>query len=127
MSLIDTNAGQKNIVSAYNETSVSVDGVCYTQNLVLYEDFLLENWSAFDFAALTRADFEKLASAFAAKKIEVLLLGTGKTHAFAHPSLLAPLLEKQIPVECMSTHAACRTYNLLRGQERAVAAALLLF
>jgi uncharacterized protein len=57
---------------------------------------------------------------------EVVLLGTGKSHQFVHPKLIAVLMEKGVAVECMTTHAACRTYNILTSEGRHVAAALIL-
>jgi uncharacterized protein len=40
--------------------------------------------------------------------------------------LLRPLRERRIGIEVMDTRAACRTYNILVGEDRVVAAALLI-
>ena len=45
---------------------------------------------------------------------------------FAAPALLRSLIERRIGIETMDTAAACRTYNVLAGEGRAVVAALLL-
>ncbi len=42
-----------------------------------------------------------------------------------HPRLYAALSGRRIGVEMMDTGAACRTYNLLASEGRAVVAALL--
>ena len=44
---------------------------------------------------------------------------------FPHPRLTRALLEKRIGVEAMDLKAACRTYNILAGEGRPVAAVLL--
>ena len=67
-------------------------------------------------------DFERII----ALKPEVVLLGTGKTHRFLHPKTSTLLTAQGIYLECMSTAAACRTYNILMSEGRKVAAALLL-
>lgn len=57
---------------------------------------------------------------------DVLLLGTGARQQFPPPSLLRPLIEAGIGFEIMDTAAACRTYNILVGEGRSAAAALIL-
>jgi uncharacterized protein len=54
-----------------------------------------------------------------------LILGTGKLHRFAHPQLYRALSAAGIGVECMSTAAACRTFNILVAEDRKVVAAIL--
>jgi len=54
------------------------------------------------------------------------LIGTGARFQFPEPALLAPLQKAGIGVEVMDTQAACRTYNILLGEGRSVAAALIL-
>ena len=44
-------------------------------------------------------------------KPEVVLLGTGETQRFIQPCLGCALTDAGVGIECMSTAAACRTYN----------------
>lgn len=60
------------------------------------------------------------------EKVEILLIGTGKRHAMLSPELRAGLKAQGIAVDSMDTGAACRTFNILLGEGRRVAAALLL-
>jgi uncharacterized protein len=55
----------------------------------------------------------------------VQLLGTGRRQRFPPAALLRPLIEAGRSVEIMDTGAACRTYNILLAEGRAVAAALI--
>lgn len=57
---------------------------------------------------------------------EVLLLGTGPRHELVSPELRKALRAREIPTDTMDTGAACRTFNILLGESRHVAAALLL-
>ncbi len=59
-------------------------------------------------------------------KPELILLGSGKQHRLPHRHLLSTLAKFQIGVEIMSTHAACRTYNILMAEGRQILAALLI-
>lgn len=56
---------------------------------------------------------------------ELLIFGSGPRHCFVAASLLRCLIERGIGVETMDTAAACRTYNVLASEGRAVVAALL--
>jgi uncharacterized protein len=56
---------------------------------------------------------------------EFLLLGTGPSMAFPPPALTEALAARGIGVEAMDSRAAARTWGLLRGEGRWIAAALL--
>lgn len=58
-------------------------------------------------------------------KPEILVLGCGETFSLPPEELRVQLQEKGIALEWMDTAAACRTYNVLAIEERAVAAALI--
>jgi uncharacterized protein len=57
---------------------------------------------------------------------ELVILGSGARLQFVSPALLRCLIERGVGVETMDTPAACRTFNVLAGEGRAVLAALLL-
>jgi uncharacterized protein len=60
-----------------------------------------------------------------AGRIDVLLLGLGGDISVIPPAFIAALDAAGIGVEPMNTPAAARTYNVLLGEGRRVAAALL--
>jgi len=57
---------------------------------------------------------------------EIVLLGSGAELRWPSTEIVAPLLAAGIGFEVMNTAAACRTYNILMGDGRKVAAALLM-
>ena len=57
--------------------------------------------------------------------IELLLVGTGLDIAAIDPSLRGWLKEAGVGLDVMQTGAAARTYNILVGENRKVAAALI--
>ncbi len=61
----------------------------------------------------------------AARDIDVLLLGTGEEIVFLPVPLQQLLRQHSIIVEAVGTGSAVRTYNILLGERRAVAAALI--
>ena len=56
---------------------------------------------------------------------EVLLVGTGSRQRMLDHKIITPLLRAGVGVECMTTEAAARTYNILMAEGRQVIAALL--
>ncbi len=101
---------------------VEINKQCYAQNLIVMADKLIFDWQATDFSNLSEAHFAQIV----ALKPEVVLLGTGEKHQFLHPKIFQDLTAQGIPIECMTTAAACRTYNILMSEGRNVAAMLLL-
>ena len=69
---------------------------------------------------------ESLAPVLAvADQIDVLFIGLGHDIAAIDPAIRAAMKERDIIVEAIGTGGAVRTYNVLFGEQRAVAAALI--
>ncbi len=122
MKLHLTTAENNNLITGYGEGFIEINKRPYAQNLIVLANQLILDWAATNFADLTAADFAEIALI----NPEVVLLGTGPTHRFLNPKIAQNLTEKGIPIECMTTAAACRTYNILMSEGRHVAAALLI-
>jgi uncharacterized protein len=128
MKLHLTTSNTQNLITGYEAGKVMVNHRAFTQNLIVLPEQLIENWKPLAesnigiLKALSMVDFIEIATL----KPEVVLLGTGETHQFIHPKLYALLTEQQIALECMTTAAACRTYNILMGEGRNVAAMLII-
>lgn len=127
MKLHLTTADGQHLITAYDEKSIAINHQKYTKSLVVTPNALIENWldANVNSHGLKSITQEHIA-AICALKPEVVLLGTGQTHQFLHPKHYAPLTEIGIALECMTTAAACRTYNILMSEGRQVAAALLI-
>jgi uncharacterized protein len=79
-------------------------------------------WHCQRFEDLTGSHFEQLAKLHT----ELVIFGSGARLRFPQPHLTASLINQQIGIETMDMQAACRTYNILAGEGRKVALALLL-
>jgi uncharacterized protein len=115
-----SNAGPANIITAYGDDYVMVNGARQQTSVIVTADELAP-WSAASFAALTAEHF----AALARLGVEIVLLGTGPRQRFPHPRLTASLAEARVGLEVMDLKAACRTYNILVAEGRRVALALL--
>ncbi len=112
----------RNTFTGYGEGYVMVNARRHSASLVVSGDRIVTDWPATSVESLTADHL----AAIIELKPEVVLLGTGPVFQLAEPRVLAPLYKAQIGVEVMDTRAACRTYNILLGEGRQVAAALLL-
>ncbi len=122
MKLHLTTAENNNLITAYGADYIEINKQRYPHNLIVTPEALIHDWEAVNFAELNNKHFEKIADL----NPEVVLLGTGATHLFLHPKHYRSLTDNGIALECMSTAAACRTYNILMSEGRTVTAALIL-
>ena len=110
--------GGRQLIERYSAGGFRVSGVIYAGPVLVFPErtILWEN---------AAATVEALAPVIAEGGIELVILGLGRRGAPAAPVLRAALKARGIGVEAMDTGAACRTYNVLLGEDRRVAAALL--
>ncbi len=92
-----------------------------TQSLIVMPHCLISDWPPRNIAELEEQHFEVLMP----KPPQILLLGTGVSHRWPAPHLLASLINLGVSVEVMDSAAACRTYAILASDGRDVGAALL--
>lgn len=69
---------------------------------------------------------ESLAPYLASGEIEILLIGTGARHEMIAPEIRRAFKAREIGLDTMDTGAACRTFNILLGEGRRAAVALML-
>ena len=110
----------QNAIARHGPEGVLVNGVEYTESVVVPWTGTVAPWLADGFDALTADHFARLA----ALKPELVIFGSGARIRFPTPALLRPLIDARIGFETMDTAAACRTYNVLLAESRSVVAAL---
>jgi len=110
-----------NAISRHGPEGVIVNGVEHRTSVIVPWSGAVRPWNVAGFEALDEAAFEALA----ALRPELVIFGSGARLRFPRPALLAPLMARRIGVETMDTPAACRTYNVLLAEGRAVIAALI--
>lgn len=109
-------------ITACTSSYVQVNQQRYSHSLIVGTTQVISPWHEGDWTALTAAQLQVILSL----SPELVLLGTGEQHRFIHPKHLTEFNAAQIAVECMSTAAACRTFNILTAEGRRPVAALLL-
>ena len=110
-----------NVVTGCGAGWVRVGADEYRENIVLTPDAVTTGFAPGGLDAVTASDF----AALLVHSPEIVLLGTGTTQRFLRPAVTAPLHDANVGLEVMDTRAACRTYNILVAEGRAVTAALI--
>jgi uncharacterized protein len=110
------------VVRAYAPGLLRIGEREFSRSVIVSARALIEDWRPQHMAELTASDLEPVL----ALRPAVLLLGSGPRQVFPAAELLAQLYAARIGFEVMDTGAACRTYNVLVGEGRAVAAALII-
>lgn len=105
--------------------SVSADGILigeqsFTQTIALTRDGLVEGFMPPPVADLVESHFELL---FATQP-ELIVLGTGSHNIFPPRELMFAFARRSVGLEVMNTPAAARTFNILAGEGRRLAAVL---
>jgi uncharacterized protein len=111
-----------NTISRHDGRSVWVNGTEHRSSLLVPWQGTVEDWRLTRFEALTEEHFQRIRDL----KPELVIFGSGSRIRFARPQLHRALIDARIGMETMDLGAACRTYNVLASEGRAVLAALLI-
>ena len=113
--------GQQTIQS-YGDGGFRVTNIQYSGSLIVLNDRCV-SW---DCTSLSEIDFNSLSLVREHEaRPEILVIGCGKIFTRPPEDLIAEFKGHGISLEWMATDAACRTYNVLALEGRAVFAALL--
>ena len=113
----------RNIIQSYGNGKFQISDKRYDHSVLVFPDQIIP-WSPIDTNNLIVDDFKKVLTV--GPIVELLLLGCGKTTWFLPLPLRDELKEMGLVLEPMDTGAACRTFNVLLGENRRIAAALML-
>ena len=114
-----------NLITAYSETYIEINKQRFGHSLIVMPELCLHDWDVKLCNEIGLNQVAKLIELYRQHQVEVLLLGTGKKQHFLTGAPYFALAENGIAIECMSTAAACRTYNILMSEGRQVMAALI--
>ena len=110
-----------NAVTGIGPGTVRINGQSHWGSIIVPARGPVQAWPCDDLAALAASHFAMLLE----YRPELVIFGSGARLRFVAAALLQPLIDRGVGVETMDTAAACRTYNVLASEGRAVVAALL--
>ena len=111
-----------NVITRHEPARLWVGPQLHTGSVLVPWQGAVQAWPVTAPAELTPAHFEQILSLQPA----LVIFGSGQKLQFVKPALYRALIEHGIGIETMDTGAACRAYNVLAAEGRAVVGALLL-
>jgi uncharacterized protein len=107
-------------IRSYHAGQIETDEAVYSTSIIITPQ-QITIWRPETLSDLTEEDLISLL----AFKPKIVLLGTGTLLKFPPVTLWRRFIEKNIGYEVIDTAAACRTYNVLMAENRAVVAGLI--
>jgi len=111
----------KQIITGYGSGQFRINGIVHSTSLLVLPGKAVP-WSIGTNMAITLESLQPIIAA--GNEVELLLIGCGKNQSILPPQIKNAMKTAGIALEVMDTGAACRTYNILVGEGRRVAAAL---
>ncbi len=123
MELSNTDFGSQPPIDAYGDMGFRIDKKRVEGSMYLLPDAGMFPWVVGSIDELTPDHFSEIAAA--SGTFDLLLIGAGTSLRFPSAHVREHLANIPLHYEVMDTGAACRTYNVLLGEQRRVAAALI--
>ncbi len=112
----------RQLIQGYGGGGFRIAGAAHSGSMIVCPDKIFA-WAVTSYEDISA---DSLAYVFAESSgIEVLLIGCGARMGMPRADIRDALKEYSIVPEWMDTGAACRTFNVLLAEDRAVAAALI--
>jgi uncharacterized protein len=111
-----------NVIRSYSQGEIKIGADIIHNNVIVSQNQIILDWDPPAISQLSIADFEPALEL----KPEIILFGTGVRQQFPDIALLTEIMRSGTAIEVMQTSAACRTFNILIGEFRAVVATLLI-
>lgn len=109
-------------IRSVSDREIRIGDDVYTDTIALTVETVFDDWPAKELSKLAEGDFSRLLHV----NPEIIVLGTGASNVFPPRELVFAMARHGIGFEVMDTRAAARTYNVLAGEGRQVAAVLYL-
>ena len=108
------------VIQSVAASAIRVSGETYAHTVALTPEQLLHDWQPKAIEDLSIDDFEALLKG----NPELVIVGTGTKNRFPPRELVFAFARRGIGFEVMDTGAAARTFNVLAGEGRRIAAVL---
>ena len=111
-----------NVILEFSPLRVMVGSQSFDDSFIVTPDTVISPWLRKNRGTLSNSDLLPLL----ALDVDILLVGTGPTQEIPGPSVYRAFVDKGMSIEFMDSAAACRTYNILVGEQRRVGAGITL-
>lgn len=118
---INLETADINSIQSYSDSEIKINHLTYSKSIIISQEKLISDWSVSSVHDLNESCLEPII----ALKPEVIIIGHNQLGQFVSAKLIHDLAKQGIGIECMSIGAACRTFNVLLSEMRAVVLGIL--
>ena len=111
-----------NMINELLPFRVIVGSRSFDDSFIITPDTVISPWLRKSRRTLSSSDLLSLL----ALDVDILLVGTGPIQEIPDASVYRAFVDKGMSIEFMDSAAACRTYNILVGEQRRVGAGITL-
>ncbi|MGH6719411.1 MAG: Mth938-like domain-containing protein [Alphaproteobacteria bacterium] len=122
MEILPLSGAGRPVIESYGAGGFRVGGQAHAGSVIVLPDRVI-GWPVRDAADVTVASLGPILDRTA--ELDILVLGCGGTGAPVRDDVRRALQTARVALEVMGTGAACRTFNVLLGEDRRAAAALI--
>lgn len=118
---IQIESRQQNTIIAYDETSLKINDTLYRDSMIISNGSIIPHWPVHRLQDLKKADLSEII----ALEPQIILFGHQTLGSQLPISIQEWLSQQRIGFESMLLGAACRTFNVLLGEDRRVVFAVI--
>lgn len=119
---INLEAAELHGVQAYSDNKIKINNIIYESSLIVSKEKIISDLAISNISQLDELHMNLLIQF----KPEIIIIGHNNIGTLFPMRIQNQLSKEQIGIECMSIGAACRTYNVLLSEKRAVVAGFIL-
>ena len=109
-------------IQSYDNQSITVNDVLYESSTIISTDLINNKWPVHSVTEINDDNLSYLLTS----KPEIIIIGHSQSNLYLPPAIIRLLSKQRIGIECMSIGAACRTFNVLLSEQRAVVLGIVL-
>ncbi|WP_454783806.1 Mth938-like domain-containing protein [Legionella sp. WA2024007413] len=115
---INLESAELHAVQAYSDNKIQINSIVYERSLIVSKTEIISDLPIKNIEEIDE-HYMNLLTQF---KPEIIIIGHEHTGKLLSLSIMKHFADQRIGIECMSIGAACRTYNVLLSEYRAVIA-----
>ncbi len=119
---ISLETPEHHTIQAYSEKQIQINSISYDHSLIVSRQEIITD---IEIRHIKELD-ESYLALLLKHQPELIIIGHPDKSVFPPLELIARLSQQRIGIEFMSIGAACRTYNVLLGEERIVTLGIIL-
>lgn len=119
---INLESADKHTIQSYSDSEIKVNHVLYQDSILISRDEIISPWGVHSVEELSN---EAILDSLLKFSPEIIIIGHKQLGTQLPIGVIERLSKLRIGIENMSIGAACRTFNVLLSEQRAVVAGIL--